>query len=642
MKRALIAIVVLLDAYCLVYLGGGVLPAAVFVVFVAAFFLPACALVMRLPALRAMPSDLRLSASAVLMVIITVPWFFARKALPFPPAILDVVLCLIVSVAAAKFGRLAATINELRPVLIRSRFIVALLPLLFALVWLGYAVPANGQVLFHGLFAVDFGNLVSVVATLRASPGLPLAGIADGGWTNYHWLYFTLPAALVDFCGVQIPAFNALILTNLLMAVLLVHTLMTLIATLYPRHERTAHWTVAIVLFAPLTGYYYQIAASRLPLGWFAMPERNHLVLSPVNSMIVFGNNTFALVLALFTAMMLERWNRERRLGEIVLGTFALSMVTGYSVTLLVPLAIALILWLLLGRIERPVVALTAALVIGAIVTAMFVAIHVLGGGGSRHAAVAFDGGQFLRIVVLGMLPLCALAVIGGRTRLNFFHVLIAAAIAVPSFLYVAGSPTGQVDVSMKTGSLLAIAFAPLVGFAIDKWLSSEIGRAQSAVAGLLIVLGLVQTSVYVLQFPYYRITNSPARSVAFPLDYYDALVWIRDRTPPRSIVVDPGGLTVRDELPTLWIGERRVWLPTPYTEPYLLPEHSGVVHRTAIWADFIRDPASTAAASIAGQADYLVIPRAMQSPFWIPVNRTGSWWIYQSIRARTSRSSAG
>ena len=310
MKRALITIIVLLDAYILVYLGGGVLPAAVFVVFVAAFFLPACVLLMRLSTLRAMPADLRLTAAAVLVVIIAVPWFFARKALPFPPAILDVVLCLMLSVAAAKFGRLAATINEFRPVLIRSRFVVmAVLPVLFALVWLGYAVPANGQVLFHGLFAVDFGNLVSVVATLRASPFLPLAAIADGGWVNYHWLYFTLPAELADFCGVRIPAFNALILTNLLMAVLLVHTLMTLIAKLYPRNVRTAQWTMAIVLFAPFTGYYYQIAASRLPLGWFAMPVRNHLVLSPLNSMIVFGNNTFALVLALFAAMMLERWN---------------------------------------------------------------------------------------------------------------------------------------------------------------------------------------------------------------------------------------------------------------------------------------------------------------------------------------------
>ncbi len=642
MKRALIAIILLLDAAILVYLGGGAVAAAIFAVFVAAFFLPAVALLMRLPTLRAMPADLRLTAASVLAVIIAVPWFFARKAVPIPPAIADVALCLILSIAAAKFGQLAATIRELRPLLIRSRVVIAVLPSLFALVWLGYAVRTNGQVLFHGLFAIDFGNLVSVVATLRASPGLPLAAIADAGWVNYHWLYFALPAGLVDFCGVRIPAFHALILTNLLMAMLLVQTLMTLIATRFPRSERTAQWTVAIVLFAPFTGYYYQIAASRLSLGWFAMPARNHLVLSPLNSMIVFGNNTFALVLALFAAMMLERWNREGRLGDIVLGTFALSMVTGYSVTLLVPLVIALILWLLLGRIARPLAALTAALVIGGSVTAMFVAMHVLGGGGARHAAFAFDGGQFLRIVVLGMLPLWTLAVIGGRTRLTFFHVLIATAIAVPSVLYVAGSATGQVDVSMKTGSLLAIAFAPLVAFAIDRWLSGELGRARAIGAALLVALGLVQTSVYLLQFPYYRITNSRARSVALPLDYYDALAWIRDHTPPQSIVADPGGLTFRDEYPTLWIAERRGWLSTPYIEPYLAPQHADISRRAAIWSDFIRDPAGASASSIASHVDYLMIPRAIQSPFWIPVSRTGSWWIYQSVRTRSAQTSAG
>ncbi|MGA8810536.1 MAG: hypothetical protein WB973_21905, partial [Thermoanaerobaculia bacterium] len=137
MKRALIAIILLLDAAILVYLGGGAVAAAIFAVFVAAFFLPAVALLMRLPTLRAMPADLRLTAASVLAVIIAVPWFFARKAVPIPPAIADVALCLILSVAAAKFGQLAATIRELRPLLIRSRVVIAVLPSLFALVWLG-------------------------------------------------------------------------------------------------------------------------------------------------------------------------------------------------------------------------------------------------------------------------------------------------------------------------------------------------------------------------------------------------------------------------------------------------------------------------------------------------------------------------
>lgn len=636
MRKTIIAAVVLLDAIILVHLAGGVIAAAVFVMFVAAFLLPACALALRLPPLRTMPPDLRLTAASVAVVMLLVPWFFVRKLLPFAPAIADVVACVLLIGAAARFAAIRDTLEELGPAWRRSRFVVSIvLPLLFALTWLGYAVPAGRDVLFHGLFAIDFGNLVSAVSTLRASPLLPLAAVADGGFLNYHWLYFTLPAALADFCGATIPAFNALILANLLIASLLVHTLGTVISTLHLQIERrAARLAVAVALFAPFTVYYYQAVAARFSLGWLAMPTRNHLMLSPVNSMIVFGNNTFALVLVLFTAMEVERWNRERRIIDVVLGTAALSMVIGYSVTLLFPLVAALLVWLALGRIARPLVVLAWALVLGGAAVAIFLGIHVLGSGGSRHAVFAFDGGQFVRMAILGMLPLWGLLLLGGRKPLSFFHVLIVTAIAVPSFLYVAGSSTGQVDFSMKTGSLLAIAFAPLIAVTIEKWLSGGLTRWRAIAAALLVALGAIQTSAYILQFPYYRMTGSRSRGLAIPLDYYAALVWLRDHTPPRSIVVDPGGLTMRDELPTAWIAERRVWLPTPYTEPYLIPAAgSSLPRRASLWAAFLRDPGNGAVASlIAGEADYLIVPRELRSPFWTPVGRSGSWVIYRSL----------
>jgi hypothetical protein len=640
MKRLLIAAVVLFDAAVLVDLAGGVLAAAIFVLFVAAFLFPVCALVMRLPHVRAIPADLRLTAASALVVMLAVPWFFVRKVLPFAPAISDIVICVILTCAAVKFGAIPATLEEISPAFLRSRFIVAfVLPLLFALAWLGYGARSGKHVLFHGLFAIDFGNLVSIVATLRASPMLPLAAVADGGALNYHWLYFTLPATLANFCGVAIPAFNALILVNLLMAALLVHALSTAVSTLAGQlSRRTTQIAVAVVLFAPFTIYYYQAIAARISLGWLAIPARNHLMLSPVNSMIVFGNNTFALVLVLLAVMELERWNREPHIADAVMGTLALSMVIGYSVTLLFPLMAALVLWLALGRIARPVIVLFWALAMGGAAVAMFYSIHVLGSGGARHAAFAFDRGQFLRLVILGMLPLWGLLLIGGRRSLAFVHILIVAAIAVPSFLYVAGSSTGQVDFSMKTGSLLAIAFAPLIAAAIGDWLSGSLPRWQMAAAVLLVALGVVQTSAYILQFPYYRLTGSRSRALVVPGDYYDALVWLRDHTPQHSIVVDPGSLTISGELPTTWIAERRAWLPTPYIEPYLAPAPgSSVPRRAALWEAFSRDPANGSAASLmAGEADYLIVPREVRSPFWTPVGRSGSWMIYRSA-ARTA-----
>jgi hypothetical protein len=635
MKRALFAAALLFDLAVIVDLAGGVVPAAVFALFAGAFLLPACVLALRLPPLRAMAADVRLTAASALVVVLAVPWFFVRKVLPFPPAIADAVICVILLAAAAKFGAVRASFDELRPALRRSRCIVAIvLPLLFALTWLGYGVRTGSEVRFHGLFGIDFGNLVSVVATLRASPGLPLAAIADGGPLNYHWFYFTLPATLAGFCGAAIPACNALILVNLLMASLLVHTLATVVRMFRPQSDRrTIQLTVAVTLFAAFTVYYYEVLATRIPLGWLALPTRNHLMLSPLNSMIVFGNNTFALVLVLFTAMEVEHWNRERRIADVVMGTAALAMLIGYSVTLLFPVAAALLVWLVLGRIARTFVVLSCAIVLGGAAVAMFFALHVLGSGDTRHAAVAFDRGQFLRMVILGMVPLWGLFLLGARKPLTFFHLLIAAAIAVPSFLYIAGSQTGLVDFSMKTASLIAVAFAPLIAATIGQWLNGGLPRWQAIAAALLVAVGAVQTCAYVLQFPYYRLTQSASRGVAFPADYYDALVWLRENTPARSIVADPGGLTVRDEFPTLWLAERRGWLPTPNTEPYLMPvSASSVSNRASLWAAFVRDPAhAPAAGAIAREADYLVVPQQIRSPFWTAVRRSGAWTIYRS-----------
>jgi hypothetical protein len=44
-------------------------------------------------------------------------------------------------------------------------------------------------------------------------------------------------------------------------------------------------------------------------------------------------------------------------------------------------------------------------------------------------------------------------------------------------------------------------------------------------------------------------------------------------------------------------------------------------------------DPTNGAVASrIASEADYLVMPRDVRSPSWMPVSRSGSWTIYHSV----------
>ena len=51
----------------------------------------------------------------------------------------------------------------------------------------------------------------------------------------------------------------------------------------------------ALIAFAPLITYFYQFAIRLVGLPFFTTGERNGLLLSVVNSMMAFGNNTFAL-----------------------------------------------------------------------------------------------------------------------------------------------------------------------------------------------------------------------------------------------------------------------------------------------------------------------------------------------------------
>ncbi|HXH41295.1 MAG TPA: hypothetical protein VNN08_21890 [Thermoanaerobaculia bacterium] len=624
--------IVLLDLIVLVHLGGGLLAASLFVAFLSFFLLPAVVIAARAPLLRTMPPELRLTSAGVIVVLLAVPWFFARKALG-GMLLVDLTSSLVLTLSAMQFASPRALLDELRPAL-RPLVIPVLvvLPVIFALVWLGFEVRSGEVVRYYGLFAIDFGNLTSVISSLRASPMLPLSFVSGAGGLAYHWLYFVLPAMFADFLGARISSANALILTNLLIAALLVHTVTAVAGWFHPRvTPRHVAWTVALVLFAPFTVYFYQTAAARFPIGWFAMPTRNHLLLSPVASMISFGNNTFALVLALVTIVELERWNRDGRVADALFGVIALAAVIGYSVTLVFSLAGALLVWVLLGRVRRPLLALTLAALIGAAAGALFLAIGLLTTGGSRHVAVAFDNGQFFRMVLFGIAPLWVIVLLGGgwRTPLNIAHIVIAAAVAVPTMLYTSGSGGGSlIDFSMKTASLVAVAFAVLLPPAIEQLRSGGVARWRSWVAPLLIALGVTQTAAFVLQFPWYLITRANGHCESIPADYHDGLIWLRDHAAPRAIVVDPQGLNTREVLYTLIVSERRAWLPTVYTDQVLIAG-SHVDERRDVWRAFTAgDPA--ASRQIAAEADYLIVPGAVRSTDWRLV-RSGTWNVFES-----------
>ncbi len=630
-KKAVLAVTVLaVDLGVVIYLGGGIAAAGVFVLFLAFFLLPAAVIAARAPLLRNMPAELRITAASAVVALLAVPWYLVRKALAMTMPF-DIAASLLLTFLAVRFASPRALLAELRPVLRRLGIpVLIVLPLLFALVWLGFEVRTGSEVRYYGLLAVDFGNLASVVSAIRISPMLPQSYVAGGGSFSYHWLYFSLPAMLSDYLGTTMPSANALILTNLLVAALLFHTLVVAASWFDEQGGgRYAMRAAAVAAFASFTTYFYQVAARRFPIGWFALPTRNHLLLSPLTSMLIFGNNTFALVLALLTIVELDRWNRDGRLGDALIGVTALAVVIGYSITLAFSLGVTLFVWTLLGRVRRPVVALGLAVLAGASVLGLSFVIRILTSGGSRHLAIGFDRGQFFRMVLFGLTPLWAVVVLGWqRRRLSIFHVLIVVCIAVPSMLYTTGSAGGMIDFSMKTGSLVAIAFTPLLVPAFGRLSTIGVPRWRRWTAVSVIALGALQTSAFVLQFPWYRATQPSGHTYSIPAGYHDALIWLRDNTPQHAIVVDPQCLKTQEVLYTLMIGERRVWLPTVFTNEVLI-DGSHVEDRLPIWNAFIAGDVA-AGRRIAAEADYLVVPGSVASPYWREVHH-GPWSVFQS-----------
>jgi hypothetical protein len=622
-SRLLLGLLALLDLVAVFWLAGGLLPAVIFAVFVLFFLLPAVVLISRLAPFRSLPPTLRMVAAITAVVVLAAPWFFLRKAFG-SPWLLDAAACVTLTLMVRK--QLVPFLREARPVVWPLRWILSILPLAFAAAWCGWAVHAGGKVHFYGLFVVDFGNLVSVVSLLRASPMLPLSPVTGGGPLNYHWVYFTLPALLGDLFGGQLPNANALILCNLLVAGLLTLA----VGCVSSETPGVARWAAFVVLFAPFTLYFYQFADAHLHLRWLAMPIRNHLLLSPVNSMVTFGNNTMALVLILLALMALERWNAEGEGRDLIAGVVALAMVIGYSVTLMLPVVAALLLWTVLGRVRRPLLALTAAAGAGVCAVALFFAIGVLGGESGRHIAFAFDGLAFFRVVLFGMLPLWLLTALGGRPRLTIYGVVLASAVLIPTFFYLQGSATGMIDFSMKTGSLIAVLATPLVAPAFSRF-------RLFAVAVLL--LGLVQTSFYLLQFPFYRFTHATTHDTAVPESYRTALDWMRRTTPHDAVVVDPMTLTTDTAVWTVMLAERRVWLPTPYTRTFLIARTGRAEdERLAIWSAAARGDRA-AAQRLGSEAPYLIAPASLALPSpWRVLYRNDGWSVSAFSPSGSSR----
>ncbi len=628
----------------IVILSGLALSVFCFGLFLTGFFLPVWSLAWLFLRNWFEDRDFVLLASAAMVVVGCVPWFLLRKLAGDSLLIFDLVtvggLCLLLW----KHRYRSEFFTSLRGFLNRHDMPVLgfALPLLFGCIWLGYAVDQGPVVRFYGLMFNDFGNLTSVTNLLKASPGLPLESVEDGGPLRYHWFYYALPALFSSFLGGGMKSSHALVLCNLLMAALLYKGLALVIGRLLPaeapNRQRWQALGAGLILFAPSVMYFYQAATRLVNVSWFSYGSRNHLLQTLTNSMTLFGNNTFALLLCLLVFVCLWHWNQSGRKVWAITAAFTAAVVAGYSITLCFSVGLAGILALALGLLKRPVRLMMIGGMVGAVMFLIFWRMQLFSGGNGR-LALKFDGGQFVQNVFCSFVVIwLGAAIVLWKQPPMLAKLLLLGAVGclvTPTFLLRVGAGTGHVDFSMKTSSLIIAVAGPVALLGFHRIASRQPRQRWLLLGfGVLFAGGLLNTAAYALQFPYYRLLAPEKRSVSFPADYFAALDHVRRVSAPGEILLDTVGLESEVANPAVMIAERRVLLASRYEE-ILNIGNALAAGRKAEWRRWqMSGFADTEPGrQFASQADYLVLTGILKHEDWREAAAFGDVHVYQSLR---------
>jgi hypothetical protein len=631
------------------HLGGGI-ALLQFLLLIGGVVLPLTALAADVLRPAGLGDELSACASAVLAIVCTVPAFYVRRLVPIPHLAFDLLIAALVlalsirSGALRRLGRVASS-----PVFRAAGWLLALVvPLVLCLVWMGFEVRGEGVVRYYGLFPIDFANLSNVITMMKASPGLPLFASAGSGYFFYHWWYYALPAWLTDFAGLSCRNTTALCLSNLLTASCLVACLCAVIARELAGNELSARarrsaiaLSAAVVCLAPFSVYAYQFMVAHLHLHWFTLGVRNSLMLTIVNSMATFGNNTLALVAVASIVAAVGVWNERPSIRLAAVIAVLSVAVAGLSVTMVFPLALALGAWFVIGGVRSRGLLLAGAIPVGVIGLLALRFTHVLGGSG-EGMVIAFDHATFLQNVTFAMAPVWVLVLAAVRAgsvgrRSLFPALLILTGILVPSFVLVRSVRADPSVMSMKVASMLVVAAAPLVADGVVALMTKPL-LVWRATAALAVAVGLTNALVYAGQFAFNRALHRPSdRVVELPAAYVDALDYVRRETPENALVVDPSSNLMRATISTLLVAERRVWLPTPFgaevagvdaTDPRIRV-------RADVWRAWERGGFSdeSIAAAIAREADVIVGPPTIKSASWHELRAFDGYAIYAASR---------
>lgn len=609
----------LVTAGTVVYLAGNFAAAAAFLAFVPGIFVPACAVLARCSPVASLPSAERAIIAPLLVILVAMPWFYLRRLVEWPP-LADLAAATIAWTLVRRLRAFRPWCEDVREAMAGMSLALPFfcLPLLFAFTWAGFAVERGDGTAFYGLYPVDFCNLTSVVSLIPIGDGLPPSAIVGQEEMHYHWPYFAFPALLAAFAGDSMRTSSALVLCNALVSLLLMLAIAQLarLATTEYRHRFTVSATVVAVVFAPLAVYAHQMIARSLHAPWVSTDGRNHNLLSVVNSMTVFGNNTIALLVIVSVVWLVSHWNESPRVDRGMLLCLLLALLPAYSATLAIPVVLALACWFLLGRVRRPIFAAAIALPVAVAGLLLLREIHVL--GGSQRMLPGFDGGRFVMTFGLSSAPLWVTGLLGDRraARLDPWLLLIAAGFAFPTFALTTGAGTFPSDLSMKTATLMVVAMTPMVARGMDVLLRGPIvGTWRPAVAATLLLLGVANTVVYAGQFAATRVLGRGSKVEVIPRGYDFILDTLRTSSERSEVVLDAAGVDMPSTLWPVSRAERRVLLPSDSqltADPALASSLRDRIDRFREWraGGYVE---GTLSDGFAAQADYLIIPAGIE-----------------------------
>jgi hypothetical protein len=514
------------------------------------------------------------------------------------------------------------------------------LPILFLAVRSGYEVRTGGEVHYYGLNFVDFGNLVTVVNLLNASPGVPLDAVQGGGPLSYHWLFFAVPAWMASFAGIETSASGSLTLATFAGGLLFYKTLSRACAVALQEsglsNERWCAWGAALGVFALTTFSIYVFVAGRLGLSWSTnLGLRNHLFLQLPNSVNVFGNNTFALTAILLAVLAVVSWNKTGRYVYAALAAVLVALVPGLSALMVPAVAGGFALAALCGGIRKPLLVLSAFGIFGAALMAFFWWMGLF--SGRREALlVDFDGGLYLRNI-LGSAPLAvgaaAWCLAKARTDITWLLTgLMAGSFLLPTLLDLRGGFGGGAHLSMKNFSLLVCASSPLVAVMVTdaarRW-QKRVGFC--ALVALLLGAGFVNSIGYAASYLWWALRHEQP-AVALDAHLYDALVFVRRISSPRQIVANPLVEDINAGNPTTTVAGRRSLLPNQFNRDYTIqtPE---IAQRVGQWNSWTAAgcPAGDLSANFANMTDLVLIDRELPPDAWRQEAVFGKIRVYAS-----------